>query len=94
MRRKSPTISKNVNKDVVLLRTYNRSVSRIACQRLLQDAIPFSQSSKRIPFFLRQTYQADEICEISINRNLYSKARKSIDKLDYKSQKRLLLNYL
>ncbi len=84
----------HVDKDVVLCRSYNRTASRLACKQLLSDSIPYTMSSKRIPIFLRGTYHADEILTISINRNLYSKARRSIDSMDMRQQKRLLMNYI
>ncbi len=92
---KKPKLDKHINKDVVLCQTTNHRVSNHMTQLLLQDSIPFTRNWKRIPFYKRDAYQgADQICIISINRNEYGKARRSLDKLDRRWRERLMLNVI
>lgn len=94
--KKSPEISKKVDmKSVVLCQTTNRVVSDRTTTLLIRDAIPFSTAWKRIPFFRRSNYNgATEICVISINRNEYGRARRTIDRLERRDKERLLLNVI
>lgn len=95
MRKKAPRLDKHVNKDVVLCSTTNRRVSNHTTDILLQDAIPFTKNWNRIPFYKREEYRgADQICVFSINRNLYSRARRCISQLDHMDQNRLLLHVI
>ena len=90
-----PTIDRHVNKDILLCKTANRRTSRCTCDKLMQDAIPFSMRWKKVPFFKRSHFAgAEKVCEISINRNEYTKARQSLDCLEEIYRKRLQLNFL
>lgn len=92
---RTPKFDKHVDKDVVLCRTTNRIVSRHTTKLLLEESIPFTMNWKRIPFYKRDEYNgASEVCVISINRNLYVKARRSIKGLNYQDRDRLLLNVI
>ncbi|MCR5145164.1 MAG: hypothetical protein K6B67_07690 [Lachnospiraceae bacterium] len=92
---RTPKLDKHVDKDVVLCRTTNRIVSRHTTKLLLEESIPFTMNWKRIPFYKRDEYNgASEVCVISINRNLYVKARRSIKGLNYQDRDRLLLNVI
>ncbi len=95
MRKKKPSLDKHVDKDVVLCRTTNHRVSNHATEALLRDAIPFTKNWKRVPFYKREEYQgASEVCVISINRNLYAKARRSMDGLARMDRERLSFNLI
>lgn len=95
MRKKKPKLDKHVDKDVVLCRTTNHRVSNHATEALLREAIPFTKNWKRVPFYKREEYKgATEICVISINRNLYGKGRRCIDRLTRIDRDRILLNVI
>lgn len=93
--KRAPKLDKHVNKDVVLCSTTNWRVSNHTTRILLEDEIPFTKNWKRVPFYRRQEYRgATEICVFSINRNLYGKARRSIQQLERLDRERLLLNVI
>ena len=93
--KKAPKLDKHVDKDVVLCSTTNHRVSNRTTQVLLNDEIPFTKNWKRVPFRRRQEYRgASEVCVFSINRNLYCKARRSIEQLGRTDRERLLLNVI
>lgn len=93
--RRAPKLDKHVDKDVILCSTTNHKVSRRTTQKLLDDAIPFTKNWKRIPFYKREAYRgASEVCVFTINRNLYVRARRSIDSLARMDRDRLLLNVI
>lgn len=93
--KRAPKLDKHVDKDVVLCSTTNRRVSNHTTRILLEDEIPFTKNWKRVPFYRRQAYRgASEICVFSINRNLYGKARRSIQQLERMDRDRLLLNVI
>ncbi len=84
-----------MDSNVVLCRTISNHAGKVATRQLMEDSIPFTKSYKRIPFFLRERFRgASEICVISINRNEYAKARRSIDCLDFHIRRRLRLNVI
>jgi len=88
-------VDRNVNKDVELCRTTNHYASRKTAEALMESSIPFTSCWKRIPFFKREEYHgASEVCIISINRNEYSRARRSLTALDVRHRQRLLLNVI
>ena len=88
-------MDKNVNRNIVLCQTTSYHAGSATTKKLMEDSIPFTKSFKRIPFFKRDRYRgASEICVISINRNEYSKARRSIDRLDTRVRNRLVLNVI
>ncbi len=88
-------IDKSVNRSVVLCETTSFHAGKLTSRKLTEDSIPFTKAWKRIPFFKRDAYQgADQICVIYINRNEYSKARRSLDGLEFKIRERLLLNVI
>lgn len=92
---RKPKLDKNINKDVVLCETTNHRVSNRTIAVLLQDSIAFTKNWKRVPFYKREAYQgASEVCVISINRNEYVQARRSIQKLERNYRDRLLLNVI
>ena len=43
--------------DVELCRTTNDRVSRQTAEALLEEHIPFTKNSKRVPFFKREEYK-------------------------------------
>ena len=93
--KKAPRLDKHVDKDVILCSTTNHRVSNHATEILIRDAIPFTKNWKRIPFYKREAYRgAAEVCVFSINRNLYGKARRSIEQLGRTDRERLLLNVI
>lgn len=93
--KRAPKLDKHINKDVILCSTTNHHVSHRTTQVLLEDEIPFTKNWKRVPFRRRQEYRgASEICVFSINRNLYCKARRSIEQLGRTDRERLLLNVI
>lgn len=93
--KKAPKLDKHVDKDVVLCRTTNHRVSNHTTQILLDEEIPFTKNWKRIPFFKREEYRgASEVCVFSINRNLYGRARRTIDRMERMDRERLLLNVI
>lgn len=88
-------MGKDINQDVVLCRTTSTHAGNVTTKKLMEDSISFNKYWKRIPFFLRDRFRgASEICIISINRNEYAVARRSIDCLEYKIRRRLKLNVL
>lgn len=92
---KKMKLGKKIDKDVVLCRTTNRRVSNRTTDLLVQDAIPFTRNWKHVPFFRREQYRgASEICVIRINRNTYSKARKTLDRMEQRDRSRLLVNVI
>lgn len=93
--KKSPELDRHVDKDVVLCRTTNHMASRRTTRLLLEDSIPFTANWKRVPFFKREEYGgASEVCIITINRNLYCKARRSISNLGTRDRDNILLNVI
>ncbi len=94
MKRK-PSLSKNVNKDVVLCKTTNRIVSNRASELLLEQSVSFSKTWNRIPFFFRNRYHgASRLYTISISRTQYSKARRVLDLLEERDYNKLHLNVI
>lgn len=88
-------IDKSVNRDVVLCETTNHKASKCTADALMHDSIPFTRVWKRVPFFKREDYKgASEVCVIKINRNEYSRARASLDRIDAIYKSRLLLNII
>ena len=82
-------------KDVILCSTTNFRASKHAAYVLTQENISFSKRWNRIPLMLREKYQGNsEMCEISINRNEYSRARRAIDKLEPCFFNRLSINVI
>lgn len=93
--KRAPKYDKHMDKDVVLCSTTNHHVSKRTTDLLLQDAIPFTKNWKRIPFYKREQYRgADQICVFFINRNVYGRARRSIDQLERSDRARILLNVI
>lgn len=93
--KKAPKFDKHVDKDVILCSTTNYTVSNHTTQKLIDDAIPFTKNWKRVPFYKREQYRgASEICIFSINRNLYGRARRSIEQMGRNDRERLLLNVI
>lgn len=89
------TLGKNIDKDVVLCRTTNHRVSNRTTELLVQASIPFTKNWKRVPFFRREQYRgASEVCVIRINRNTYSRARRTLDCMEKRDKARLLLNVI
>lgn len=79
--------------DVELCRTTNGRVSDETAAALLEQQIPFTKSSKRIPFFKREAYKgAGTIWVISINPRRYGQARRVIDNMDRFYRERLVLS--
>ena len=89
-------MGRNVDRSsVVLCRTTSYHAGTVATKKLMEDSISFNKNWKRIPFFLRDRFRgASEICIISINRNEYAAARRSIDCLEHRVRRRLVLNVL
>lgn len=93
--RKRMTLGKHIDKDVVLCRTTNRRVSNRTTDLLVRASIPFTKHWKHIPFFRREQYRgASEVCVIRINRNTYSRARRTLDGMEQRDKSRLLLNLI
>lgn len=93
--RRAPKLDKHVDKDVILCSTTNHRVSNRTTQILLDDAIPFTKNWKRVPFHKREEYRgASEVCVFTINRNLYGRARRSIEQLGRMDRERILLNVI
>lgn len=85
----------NLDKDVVLCSTTNYRASTHAAYILTQENISFTRKWNPIPRQLRKRYRDyDKMCEISINRNEYSKARRAINKLDPCYFNRLVINII
>jgi hypothetical protein len=79
--------------DVELCRTTNSRVSTRTAEALLEEQIPFTRSSKRIPFFKRESYQgANTIWVISTNPRRYGQARRVIDRMERVYKDRLVLS--
>ena len=73
--------------DVELCRTTNSRVSTHTAEALLEQHIPFTKNSKKIPFFKREIYQgADTLWVITI------KARRVIDGMDRAYRECLVLS--
>jgi hypothetical protein len=79
--------------DVELCRTTNSRVSSRTAEALLEEQIPFTRNSKRIPFFKREEYKgADTMWVITINPRRYGQARRVIDGMDRIYKDRLVLS--
>ena len=79
--------------DVELCRTTNSRVSTHSAEALLEQHIPFTKNSKKIPFFKRETYQgADTLWVITINPRRYGQARRVIDGMDRAYREHLVLS--
>jgi hypothetical protein len=79
--------------DVELCRTTNRRVSSRMAEVLLEEQIPFTTNSKKIPFFQREKYHgADTVWVISINPNRYRQARRVVDRLERVYRERLVMS--
>ena len=79
--------------DIELCRTTNHKASSQTVQALLNARIPFTQNSKRIPFFKRVQYNgATEMMVITINPHRYGQARRVIDQIDTMYKRRLVLS--
>ena len=79
--------------DVELCRTTNSRVSTHTAEALLEQHIPFTKNSKKIPFFKREIYQgADTLWVITINPRRYGQARRVIDGMDRAYREHLLLS--
>ncbi|MBQ1548104.1 MAG: hypothetical protein IIZ61_06890 [Lachnospiraceae bacterium] len=94
MRPKKPKLSGEIRKkEVVLCRTVNNVAGRHVCEALVTDSISFSQNYERIPFFLRGMYHGKaELCTITINRNEYQAARRTLSKLPPRYLDRIYMN--
>ena len=93
--RKRMKLGKKIDKDVVLCHTANHRVSNRTTDLLVQNAIPFTKNWKHVPFFQREQYHgASEICVIRINRNTYSRARRTLDRMEQRDRARLHLNVI
>lgn len=79
--------------DVELCRTTNFHVGSRTAEALLEQHIPFTKNSRRIPFFQRERYRgADTLWVISINPRRYGQARRVIDGMERTYRDRLLLS--
>ena len=79
--------------DVELCRTTNSRVSTHTAEALLEQHIPFTKNSKKIPFFKREIYQgADTLWVITINPRRYGQARRVIDGMDRAYREHLVLS--
>lgn len=79
--------------DIELCRTTNVKASDQTVQALLNARIPFTQNSKRIPFFKRVQYNgAREFLVITTNPHNYGQARRVIDQIDSMYRRRLVLS--
>lgn len=79
--------------DIELCRTTNLKAGNRTVEALIEASIPFTKSSKRIPFLKRNRYNgAKEMVVISINPNRYSQARRVIDQIDSIYRRRLMFS--
>ena len=74
--------------DVELCRTTNSRVSTHTAEALLEQHIPFTKNSKKIPFF----QGADTLWVITINPRRYGQARRVIDGMDRAYREHLVLS--
>jgi hypothetical protein len=59
----------------------------------MEEQIPFTKNSRRIPFFKREAYHgANTMWVISINPCRYRQARRAIDRLETVYRERLVLS--
>ena len=80
---------------VELCRAVNEHVSRRTKDALMADGISFQEEWRYVPIWKRGSHNgASKVCIFFINRNEYSRARKSIDCLDKIYKTRLVLNYI
>jgi hypothetical protein len=85
--------TRKIDNDVELCRTTNERISNQAAQLLMENRIPFTRNWIRIPFFLRERYRgAKQFYVISINRNRYGQARRTIDQMESPFRRRLILS--
>lgn len=83
----------NIDRDIILCRTYCTAAGKRTCRFLLEHSISYSTLWFHIPFFLRQKCQGhEEMCIISINRNDYCAARRLLDLLDPGTRRRITIN--
>lgn len=90
---KAKTLGDYTGNDIELCRTTNHSAEREAVEVLLQERVPFSRISRRIPFFQREKYHgASQVYVISTHPNEYGRARRALDQLDTFYLTRLVLS--
>ena len=79
--------------DVELCRTTNARVGNQTAEVLLEQHIPFTKNSKKIPFFKREAYKRpDTLRSISNNPRRYRQGRRVIDSMDRVYKDRLVLS--
>ena len=79
--------------DIELCRTTNQKASNKLIQALVEESIPFTKNSKRIPLFKRMRYKgATEMQVISIHPHRYGQARRVIDQMHRMYRRRLVLS--
>lgn len=84
---------KNMDYDVILCKTYNELAGKNTCRYLMEHSISYSLSWLYVPFFLRNWSKGHkEVCVISVNRNDFFQARRSLRDLEERYRKRLIVN--
>ena len=79
--------------DIELCRTTNNRVGNETAEALLEQQIPFTKSSRKIPFYKREEYRgADTMWLISVNPRRYGQARRVIASMDRVYRERLVLS--
>ena len=79
--------------DIELCRTTNQRASNKLIQALVEEHIPFTKNSKKIPFFKRMKYKgATEMLVIMINPQRYWQARRVVNEIDRIYRRRLVLS--
>ncbi|MCM1221682.1 MAG: hypothetical protein NC548_45110 [Lachnospiraceae bacterium] len=82
-----------IDKDIEVCRTTNKRISNEAAQLLIENQIPFSRDWVKIPFFKREKYRgARQFYVIRTNRNRYGQARRTIDRLDDVTKRKIVFS--
>lgn len=80
---------------VELCRAVNEHVTRRTKDALIANGISFSEEWRYVPIWKRAQHNgASKVCIFFINRNEYSKARRSLECLDKIYKTRIELNYI
>ena len=80
---KAKILGNYTSNEIELCRTTYNNAEKVAVEALIDEQIPFSRNSKRIPFFKRDKYHgANKVYVISTHPQQYTKARQTLDHLD------------
>ena len=79
--------------DIELCRTASRIAGEQAVEYLMRERIPFTNNSRRIPFFKRDKYHgASEVYVITTSPDCYGEARRALEQMDRANRSGLVVS--